>query len=590
MTSFGTDGTAPDRAPEPTRAFDITPERFRLAFEDSAIGMAIQDLSGRYLQVNPVLCDMLGYTSAELLTMGYQDVCLPEDLEDPTYLESLTDGTVRRVTRECRYRRADGRVIWVRVHVGVIHDGDEAVFYTAQVEDVTDRKDAEARLTHQAEHDTLTGLPNRQAFAALVAAALEAGLQPALLFVDLDRFKLVNDTLGHPAGDELLIAVARRLRASVRGSEVVARIGGDEFVVLTEPTATLADAERVASRLQEALAAPFRISGRLLVLTASIGIARADKDLPSADDTLRDADLAMYRAKTTGKARSVVFDSSLRREAELRLAVEQDLHRAIASPGQLGVWFQPVVSVATGCVVAAEALLRWQHPEHGLLLPDRFLSIAEETGLMTPITRIVLHESLAHARRWRDLGLHMTVSVNLSGRQLDEPGLDQEIAVVLADAGLDPSDLCIEVTETALIDVASNGPDAVQKLRELGVAVAIDDFGQGYSSLSYLRSYPVDIVKLDRAFVAALETNPRDGAIVGGIIQLAHALGMTTVGEGVERPGQLRRLADLGCDQIQGFLLARPCPPVQLVGLVVPGGPGMSPRLAGFPELSGLLS
>ena len=601
MTSNGTGedvserGPPPSAAPVPFAPFGSDPagnldgERYRLAFEDSAIGMALEGLDGRYLQVNPALCALLGYTSDQLTSMSYQDVCFPEDLEDPTYLESLSDGSLRRVMRECRYIRADGTVIWVRVHIGVIHDGPKALFYTAQMEDISARKDAEARLIHQAEHDTLTGLPNRQALAGRVEAALTAGEQRAVLFVDLDRFKLVNDTLGHPAGDELLIAVAKRLRSSVRAGEVVARIGGDEFVILTHGATSVADAERVAERLQAALAAPFTISGRPLFLTASIGIAWPADKVASAEDTLRDADLAMYRAKLIGKARTVVFDASLRRDADLRLAVEQDLHRAIAAPGQLRVWFQPVVCVATGRVVAAEALVRWQHPHRGLLLPGEFLDVAEETGLMSPISRVVLSESLRQARRWRDQGLSIVVSVNLSSRQLAEPGLVQEVADGLVEHGLDPSDLCLEVTETALIDVTGHGPHAVQKLRELGVAIAIDDFGQGYSSLSYLRSYPVDIVKLDRAFVGALETNPRDAAIVGGIVQLAHALGMTCVGEGVERVGQLQSLTDLGCDQIQGFLLARPCPPEDLPGQLVAAALEAAPRLARLPVSAALL-
>jgi EAL domain-containing protein (putative c-di-GMP-specific phosphodiesterase class I) len=236
-------------------------------------------------------------------------------------------------------------------------------------------------------------------------------------------------------------------------------------------------------------------------------------------------------------------------------------------------------------VVAAEALLRWEHPDRGLLLPGDFLSIAEETGLMSPITRIVLSESLRHARIWRDLGLRIVVSVNLSGPELDDPYLERHVTDELDRAGLDPSDLCIEVTETALIDAASRGPDVVQRLRALGLAVAIDDFGQGYSSLSYLRTYPVDVVKLDRAFVRSLETNPRDAAIVGGIIQLSHALGMTCVGEGVERPGQLEHLAALGCDQVQGFLLAEPCRPAEFAGMLVPGACGYAPRLATMPSV-----
>jgi diguanylate cyclase (GGDEF)-like protein/PAS domain S-box-containing protein len=288
-------GVTSDMAPK----LATNAERFRWAFEDSAIGMSIEDLDGRFVQVNPVLCSMLGYTSTQLVTMSYQDVCHPDDLEGPEYLESLGDGSVRQVMRECRHIRSDGTVIWVRVHVGVVRDQGKPLFYIAQTEDITGRKDAESRLIHQARHDTLTGLLNRRAFTERVSEALMSGEELALLFVDLDRFKLVNDTLGHPTGDELLIAVARRLQAAVGGRDVVARLGGDEFVVLVLGVTCAADAEPVAERLQAALAAPFGISGRSLFVTASIGIALPGESVATAEDTLRAADLAMYRAKTT---------------------------------------------------------------------------------------------------------------------------------------------------------------------------------------------------------------------------------------------------------------------------------------------------
>jgi len=561
------------QAPTPpagNRALDV--ERYRLAFEDSAIGMAIEDVDGRYLQVNPALCAMLGYGADDLLTMRYQDVCHPDDIEGPDYLAALSDGSVRRVIKECRYYRRDGTEIWVRVHIGVIVLDGNVAFYTAQIEDITAQKDAEALLVLQASHDTLTGLPNRHTLAERMAAAIGAGERPALLFVDLDRFKLVNDTIGHPAGDELLIAAAHRLRDAVREEDVVARIGGDEFVVLARSAPTVEGAVQLAERLQAEMSAPFDVQSRSLILTASIGIAVPGGEVASAEDMLRAADLAMYRSKTTGRGRAIVFDASMRLEAERRLTVEQDLRLIAETPEQLHVWFQPMVSLATGRVAGVEALVRWQHPARGTVLPEDFLPIAEEAGLMGTITSVVLDESLRHVRRWRDLGLPMTVNVNLSARQLEDPEFDRELAWRLAGAGLEPADLCIEVTETVLIDADGPAARTVQQLRQLGIGVAIDDFGQGYSSLSYLRSYPVDAIKLDRAFVEALEANPRDAAIVGGIIQLAHALGVACVAEGVERPGQLRQLVALGCDQVQGYLLFEPCPADVLLQRLITGG------------------
>src|SRR5579864_8282411 len=270
-------------------ALDV--ERFRLAFEDSAIGMAIEDVDGRYLQVNPALCTMLGYTAEQLLSMRYQDMCHPDDIEPPAYLASLSDGSVRRAIKECRYFRADGTQIWVRVHIGVIARDGAVAFYTAQIEDITAQKDAEARLIFQASHDTLTGLPNRYTLAERMAAAIAAGEHPALLFVDLDRFKLVNDTLGHPIGDELLIAVAQRLRHAVRDEDIVARIGGDEFVVLAASAPDVDVAVQLAGRLQEQMSGPFMVRGRSLILTASIGIAVAGGEVASAEEMLRAADL-----------------------------------------------------------------------------------------------------------------------------------------------------------------------------------------------------------------------------------------------------------------------------------------------------------
>ncbi len=564
------------------RLAPLDTERFRSAFEDSAIGMAIEDLDGRVLHANPVLCTMLGYGVDELVGMYYQDICHPDDLEGPEYLESLRAGVVRRVTRECRYRRADGSVIWVRAHIGVIADQDQVVCYAVQIEDITAGKEAEAKLMHQAYHDTLTDLPNRAALAVHVADALARGDRPALLFVNLDRFKLVNDTLGHAAGDALLIAVAQRLRCAVRDSDILARIGGDEFVVLGTAS-SLADAQGIAERLQASLAEPFTLLGRQLFLTASIGIALPEAPASTAEDTLRAADLAMYRAKITGKARTVVFDTSMHDDAQARLSVEQDLHRALAQAGQLRAWFQPVLSVTTERVVSVEALLRWHHPRRGLLLPADFLAIAEDSGLMPAISRAVLIEATAQARRWRDQGLEMMISVNLSGRTLDEATVLDDVADALSLSGLDPTHLCIEVAEGFLGEPYGRRTCVLEELRATGVAVAIDDFAETSSPISYLRHHPVDVIKFGPSFVSTVASNPRDAAIVRGVIELAHALGMTCVATGVERADQLRHLTELGCDQIQGFVYARPKPADHLTAHLT-GEHGVAPRLTHAPS------
>jgi diguanylate cyclase (GGDEF)-like protein/PAS domain S-box-containing protein len=681
------------RAP---RDLGTIPERYDRAFEESAIGMAIEDLGGRFVAVNAALCHLVGYTEAELLTMSYMDICHPDDLEDPDHLANLAGGGVRTYIRELRYLRADRAEIWVRVHIGVVCDDDGiARSYTVQIEDVnhrhraetrfrqafddaavgmalvelTDRGDViveanakigdllgrrapeligssisafvhpddldavetlvddlrsglrrqseatvrfqprpgpvawahlsasaparsgdqpplvvlhaqdittqkvvEGRLVHQAGHDALTGLPNRHTLTQQLdamddgapAATSDSASgwddvdRRALLFVDLDRFKLVNDSLGHTVGDELLVAVARRLRNSVAEGDLVARIGGDEFVVLARSTPTAQTAETMAARLLTALHAPFRVGGRILYLTASIGIALPGPDMPAAG-LLRAADLAMHGAKAAGKARAVVFEPSMRQRADSRLATEQGLHRALED-GELILWYQSVVSLVTHRTVAAEALIRWQHPGAMLLEPADFLPVAEETGLILPIGRSVLRQALDQVRIWRDLRLGLTVNVNLAASQLETTDLVEEIRGMLDERGLLPRDLCLEVSETAIVHPDSRTARTVTDLRDLGVSVAVDDFGRGNSSLSYLRSHPVDVVKIDRSFVATLDTNPRDAAIVGGIVQLTHALGMTCIAQGVEHAGQLAPLRELGCDQAQGWLTGRAAP------------------------------
>jgi diguanylate cyclase (GGDEF)-like protein/PAS domain S-box-containing protein len=684
---------------------DLGPERFRMAFEDSAIGMAIEDLDGRFLQVNATLCKMVGYTPERLIGQPYTLVCHPDDVEDTSHLEGLRNGAIPTYTQEMRYVRSDGRTIRVRVHIGVIRAEDgRPRFYTAQIEDVSERhlaelrfrsafedaavgmalgelrghnaalivevnaatsrilgrsraelvgsslvalvhpddadatrgafgvlgdgtarqsevlarsvrpdgsivwvhlsasvadtldgatgrggpgvdgadgptlvvlhvqdvtarNVAEARLVHQADHDELTGLPNRHVLARHVAASMadrrgaSAGdaNSSALLFIDLDRFKLVNDSLGHAVGDELLVAVGARLESGVREDDVVARIGGDEFVVLLRSIRGTADAELLAAHLHAMLSTPFDVGGRTLYVTASIGIAIISGGR-TADDILRAADLAMYRSKLAGKARTTVYDASMQADAEMRLAVEQDIRRAVVTPGELVVWFQPVVSLVTGRAVSAEALVRWHHPERGLIGPNDFLPVCEETGLIIPIGWWVLDDTLRQVRAWRDAGIGLIASVNLSGRQLDEPRFVRRVTAALERWDLRPADLCLEVKETVLVDAGSRAASTIQALRQLGISIAIDDFGRGYSSLAYLRLHPVDVVKVDRLFVAALDTNPRDASIVDGIIQLTHALGMTCVAGGVEKPSQLARLTELGCDQVQGFLLGRPGP------------------------------
>jgi diguanylate cyclase (GGDEF)-like protein len=390
-----------------------------------------------------------------------------------------------------------------------------------------------------------------------------------VLFLDLDRFKVVNDSKGHAAGDDLLRAVADRLRRAVRPADTVARLGGDEFVIVCEDICGEGDALAVARRLAAVLGQPLDVAGREVVVTASIGAA-VGTDGAGPDELLRRADLAMYQAKAKGRARAIAYDETLEQDVAARLDLEADLRMALRE-GQLRVVFQPQWSLAHGGLLGVEALVRWAHPARGLLGPGAFLDLAEETGLIREIGTFVLEAACATARRWVDVDPRFIVSVNLSARQLDTPGFAALVAGVLHHHRLAPANLCVEVTETLLIDLHGGAARQLAQLRSLGVQVALDDFGTGWSSLSHLTSFPVDVVKVDRAFVAGLDDDlerHRSKAVVSAVVGLAHDLGLTTVAEGAETAEHVERLRALGCDSVQGFFLGRPEPPEVIDRLV----------------------
>jgi diguanylate cyclase (GGDEF)-like protein len=423
-------------------------------------------------------------------------------------------------------------------------------------------------LAHQAVHDALTGLPNRLQVADRLEQALarsaETGFEVAVLFIDLDRFKLINDGRGHAAGDELLMAVADRLRGVVRAGDIVARFGGDEFVVVCEDQTADFEAALVAGRIIDALQKPLVVDGQEIFLSASIGIAMAD-GTGTPESLLRDADAAMYRAKEKGRARCEFFDATMRTEALDHLETQSALHRALERD-ELRVFYQPVVDLASGLVTGVEALVRWEHPQHGLVPPASFIPLAEETGLIVPIGAWVLDEAMAQAARWRERswGRSLTVNVNLSARQLRQPDLIPGLMASLLASGTDPTQLCLELTETTFMEDARSHREALDGIRGLGVGLAIDDFGTGYSSLTYLKRLPVSVLKIDQAFVRGLGTDASDTAIVKSVIDLAHALGLVVVAEGVEDGDQVAHLRRLGCDCAQGYFFARPQPAEEL--------------------------
>jgi diguanylate cyclase (GGDEF)-like protein/PAS domain S-box-containing protein len=447
----------------------------------------------------------------------------------------------------------------------------------SQVGHVLQRAAAVSRLSHQALHDGLTGLPNRMLLAdRLNHALVRLGRHTnpvAVLFVDIDNFKVVNDSLGHDQGDRVLTIVADRLSATMRPGDTVARFGGDEFVVLCDEIRDEAEASAIAKRVEAVVGAPFSLDGRDHLVTVSIGIALTTDRHALAADLLRDADAAMYQAKADGRACSKTFAVSMRARAVHRLDTEMALHRAITD-GELRLYYQPIIDIASGRTDGVEALVRWEHPTQGTVSPDQFIPIAEETGLIIPIGEWVLGEACRQAQTWHrtypELA-HLTVSVNLSGRQINQSDLIPVVTNVLADTGLAPSSLVLEITESVLMGDAEASVVILRSLRGLGLHLSVDDFGTGYSSLSYLKKFPVDALKIDKSFVDGLGTESDDSAIVRAIISLAGSLGLSTVAEGVETPTQLKALTDLGADKAQGYLFSRPQPAATLTGTLLAG-------------------
>jgi diguanylate cyclase (GGDEF)-like protein/PAS domain S-box-containing protein len=526
---------------------------------------------GRIVYVNVAGVALLGATdAAALLDTPVLDLIHPDEREQVRGRVQETEGGRRNPQHEIRLVRRDGSVIEVEVTgLPVTYHGRPAA--QAVLRDITQRKALERQLVHQAFHDALTGLANRALFLDRLGHALaRAGRQEetlAVLFVDLDGFKVVNDSLGHAAGDALLGAVAARLRACARAGDTVARLGGDEFVLLLEGLADGDEAARAARRIAAALAPAFAVDGQELFVTASVGVALNTPDHDGAEALLRDADIAMYRAKRAGRARWALFDPSMN-GAAARLALETDLHRAVG-PGRCAEFvlhYQPLIALATGRIAGVEALLRWRHPVRGLVPPGDFIPLAEETGLILPLGRWALGAACRQLRAWQlRTGDHaLTVGVNLSASEFLQPDLAAAVAGVLAETGLPPATLTLEITESVLMAEVARSRAALDALRALGVRLAIDDFGTGYSSLAYLQRFRVDTLKIDRAFVTGVDGHPEGAAIVRAIVTLAHALGLGVTAEGVETAAEAAYLRGLGCAQGQGYHFARPLPPEAL--------------------------
>ena len=565
-------------------------ERFQFAFESGVSGMSITASDGRFLKVNRALCEMTGYTAQELLTLDFQSITHPEDLHaDRDQHRAMLDGLTEVYETEKRYLHRDGHEVWVQVGVTAVRGEDGQVqYFIAQTHDVTTRRRFEEELAHRALHDPLTGLPNRALFVdrlghALVRLRRHAG-EVAVLFVDLDRFKLVNDGMGHAVGDAVLLEAASRLSATARAEDTVARFGGDEFTILCE-SAGEEEARLVAQRILTAFAQPFVHDDREFHLSASVGIRVTGDVAATPDSLLRDADVALYAAKEHGRARAEVFDSQTRMHGIDPLATEQALRLAMRR-GELCLHYQPEVDLTTSRIVAVEALVRWQHPERGLVPPGEFIPVAEQSGLIVPLGEWVLGEACRQLAAWRRAGAitdDVRVAVNVSARQLSDPQLPLTVAAALRSAGLEPAALCLEITESAVIQDAELALANMRAIKRQGVFVALDDFGVGFSSLSQIRELPpVDVIKVDRSFTAGLGRNDSDRAVVTAVLTLARSLGLTAVAEGVETVDQIGLLRGLGCEVGQGFHFSRPRAPDDIEDLLRAGA-APAPALAAGP-------
>ncbi len=547
-------------------------EHFRTVFEEAAIGLCTADpRSWTLLETNEAYQKMLGYTEEELRGKNISDFTHPDDARhDPEFAAKILSGEVKRYEREKRCVRKDGEIVWIYLSVSAVEGlAGEPRFIIAMLQDITERKTLEAQLEHQAFHDSLTGLPNRPLLMDRLDHALARARRDdsavAVLFLDLDDFKVINDSLGHESGDRLLVQVAERLRRCLRQEDTAARLGGDEFAVLLEGVTDEGEAVRVADRIRDALGTPFSLGSHEAHeahTSASIGMALGRPGRLNAQDFLRNADIAMYQAKASGKAHYELFEPAMNAKAGRRLEAENRLRKAIHR-GEIVAYFQPKVSLEDGAILGMEALARWADPERGLVLPSEFIPMAEETGLIVPMGESLMREACRQAAEWRRErpgAAPVAVWVNLSPRQFHHADGVGQVSSVLRETGLEPCCLGLEITEDVMMDDAEATIETLKCLKSLGVRLAIDDFGKGYSSLNYVKRFPVDCLKVDRCFVRGICEHPEDLAIVQAVITLGRAFGMEVVAEGVETAEQLDLLRGLGCDYGQGYHFARPMP------------------------------
>lgn len=539
--------------------------KLRTLIESMTEGLLQVDTNDRIQFVNKCFCEMVDYTEEELIGTDWSRLLFDEERD---LIKQISDSRGKGLndTYEIRLQKKSGEILWMIVGGAPIKNAEGATIgWIGTFTDITDRKRAEEQLLYDAFHDGLTGLANRALFMDHLQMTIARGRSRhsnhyAVLFLDLDRFKIINDSLGHAKGDELLKFIARRLESCIRTGDLVARLGGDEFVILLTELVEANEVILVAERILEELKTPFNLGGREIYITTSIGITLSESGHTRAEDMLRDADIAMYRAKAKGRAQYEVFNQEMHEDASKQLQIETEMRRALEK-GEFCLYYQPIVQLESNRLVGVEALVRWNHPTRGTVSPMEFIPAAEENGLILPLGSWILSESCRQLREWQKrnpLASRLTVSINLSFKQFSQLDLVREVSSIIEKTGVDPRCLKFEVTESHIMENSEIAVAIMNRLREIGAEISLDDFGTGYSSLSYLHRLPIDYLKIDRSFVTRMIESRENAEIIRTIIKLGQNLKMKVIAEGIETPEQLEQLQSLNCEFGQGYLFSKP--------------------------------